>query len=87
MMFHYNVQERAKAAILNAFMYEEGILSDNDMSRVIDCNVIRKWKLSVFEEPILTKLNYLYFDGKINKTQQYNGSFRNEEYRSNCIRA
>ena len=80
MMLRYNIPERASAALLNAFMYEEGILSYNDMRRVIDCDVIRKWKRSVFEEPIPTTLNYLYCDGKINKTHQYNGSFRNEEH-------
>ena len=80
MMLRYDIPERAAAALLNAFMYEEGILSDKDMSRVIDRNVIRKWKRSVFEEPIPTKLNSLYFDGKINKTRQYDVSFRNEEH-------
>ena len=67
MMLHYHFPERATAAIINAFMYEERILSDNDMSRVVDLNVIIKCKRSVLEEPIPIKLNSLYCYGKLTK--------------------
>ena len=41
-MLHFGVSDRVNAAILNAFMYEEGIITINDKSRAIDRNTICK---------------------------------------------
>ena len=64
MMLRYGISERATAALLNAFMFEESIITHDNMARVIDRNVVRKCKSKLFEDKIPTKMNCLYFDGK-----------------------
>ena len=80
MILRYAVPDRSAAAIINTFMYEEGILNDNDMSRVIDRNLLRRWKAKVYKDHIPTQVDGLYFDGKKDLTKQPGGKFEKEEH-------
>ena len=79
-MLRYIVSERATAALLNAFMYEEGIITLNDTSRVIDRYTIRRLKVKVFAKEIPVKMTGLYFDGKKDMTLQRNRKMELEEH-------
>ena len=79
-MLRYIVSERATAALLNAFIYEEGIITLNDTSRAIDRNTIRRWKATMFADEIPVKMTGLYFDGKKDMTLQRNGNMELEEH-------
>ena len=76
----YGVSERATAMILNAFMYEEGIVSYLIPSRLVDRHSIHRWKASIFEEEIPVSVNGLFFDGKMDETRQKNNTMKKEEH-------
>ena len=67
----YRVSDGAVAAIWNTYLAEEGIIKATDTSRVIDRNLVRRWKYCVENQ---TKLDGLYFDGKLDNMIQNNGT-------------
>ena len=79
-ILRYGMPERSAAALLTAFMHDEVMLTTNRSARVIDRNVIRRWKQNVFSNQIPNKINSIYFDGKIDKTRQSDGYFRSEDH-------
>ena len=45
----YKRYNRAVAVIFNTFIYYREIIKDSDMSKVIDINLIRRWKFESFQ--------------------------------------
>ena len=78
-ILRYGIPAREAAALLTAFMDDEHMLTKDNRPRIIDRNVIRKWKRMVFANQICHQINGLYFDGKIDKTRQADGTFKNED--------
>ena len=45
----YKISNRAVAAIFNTFIYYKEMITDGDMSKVIDITLIRRWKFESFQ--------------------------------------
>ena len=54
-------------------------MTSDDTSKVIDCNLVRRWKSKVYKEHIPSKLDGLYFDVKLDNTRQSDEVFINED--------
>ena len=78
MILRYGIPDTA--AIINTFLYEEGIIHDNDMSKVIARNLTRRCKVKVYKDYIPIQVYSLYFDGKKDLTKQPSGKFEREEH-------
>ena len=74
MLLIFNISDRAAAAVLNCYLEEEGMITSDDTSRVVDRNLVRRWKSKVYKEHIPSKLDGLYFDGKLDRTRQSDGT-------------
>ena len=72
----YGIRDTALATVIKGFMYDKGIISENDRVELLDRNTVRFQRKKYREEntPITTYLNGLYFDGKKDNTLQTNGT-------------
>ena len=72
----YGIRVTALVAVINGFMYDKGIISENDRVELLDRNTVRFQRKKYRKEnnPVTTYLNGLYFDGKKDNTLQTNGT-------------